>query len=486
MTHVIDHKAKDAAEQECYENIIQTVPQPGYCNATWDEMLCWDQTPPGSVVMQPCPSYVHDISRTGRAFRECGMDGIWFHPDPNTNTTSGWTNYTDCLKADPEIAAISSDLSRIELMSNIGYAFSLVSLVIAVLIMCLARRLHCKSNSLHINLFLAFIFRALASLMKDVLFVDGLALKKDVVRVSSNKVVFRQEGVHWECKLIVSIFLYTVSASMMWIFMEGLYLHMLVYKTLFTERTGIRMYVIIGWLSPFLFIIPWIMVRLFLDNTFCWNLDEHGYIWILRTPIIVTILINFVFFINIVRVLCIRMKSHTNVKGNHHQLRKLAKFSLVLIPLFGVLYIVASAYPSGVDVQADMIYLYCEMFYNSFQGCLLALLFCFLNEEVHNEVRRCWYRQRQSDNMFTRTFTLSSFRKGSYFSHSTAATGHNKNTKRVVLECPTIKENDSSEQEALADETRRKHYNSGTPNGDSKVKRYAEEDSNDQRSPLMD
>ena len=29
--------------------------------------------------------------------------------------------------------------------------------------------------------------------------------------------------------------------------MEGLYLHMLVYKTLFTERTGVRMYVVLGW-----------------------------------------------------------------------------------------------------------------------------------------------------------------------------------------------------------------------------------------------
>jgi len=41
--------------------------------------------------------------------------------------------------------------------------------------------------------------------------------------------------------------MYALSASMMWIFMEGLYLHMLVYKTLFTERTGVRMYVVLGW-----------------------------------------------------------------------------------------------------------------------------------------------------------------------------------------------------------------------------------------------
>lgn len=52
---------------------------------------------------------------------------------------------------------------------------------------------------------------------------------------------------HWECKLIVVLFMYSVASSMMWIFMEGLYLHMLVHKTLFTERNGIRLYVMFGW-----------------------------------------------------------------------------------------------------------------------------------------------------------------------------------------------------------------------------------------------
>ena len=54
---------------------------------------------------------------------------------------------------------------------------------------------------------------------------------------------------------MVTIFLYTVAASLMWIFMEGLYLHMLVYRTLFTERNGIRLYVLLGW-GKFMQVIP--------------------------------------------------------------------------------------------------------------------------------------------------------------------------------------------------------------------------------------
>lgn len=44
---------------------------------------------------------------------------------------------------------------------------------------------------------------------------------------------------------------------------------------------------------------------------------------------------------------------------------------LVLVPLFGVIYIasivVTLVYPAGQSVKADIIYLYGEMFYNSFQ-----------------------------------------------------------------------------------------------------------------------
>lgn len=52
---------------------------------------------------------------------------------------------------------------------------------------------------------------------------------------------------HWECRLLQTIFMYTICASQMWIFVEGLYLHMLIYKTWSTERNGARPYIILGW-----------------------------------------------------------------------------------------------------------------------------------------------------------------------------------------------------------------------------------------------
>lgn len=52
---------------------------------------------------------------------------------------------------------------------------------------------------------------------------------------------------HWECKLLFTLFVYTISACAMWIFMEALYLYMMVYKTMFTEKHGVQLYVIFGW-----------------------------------------------------------------------------------------------------------------------------------------------------------------------------------------------------------------------------------------------
>ena len=42
-----------------------TICIPGHCNVTWDRILCWDQTPAGQTVRQPCPRYVLDMSKTG-------------------------------------------------------------------------------------------------------------------------------------------------------------------------------------------------------------------------------------------------------------------------------------------------------------------------------------------------------------------------------------------------------------------------------------
>ena len=41
--------------------------------------------------------------------------------------------------------------------------------------------------------------------------------------------------------------MFAISATQTWILMEGLYLYMLIHRTITTERYGVRPYVLLGW-----------------------------------------------------------------------------------------------------------------------------------------------------------------------------------------------------------------------------------------------
>ncbi|CAG5116980.1 unnamed protein product, partial [Candidula unifasciata] len=278
-------------------------------------------------------------------------------------------------------------------------------------------RLHCKSITLHINLFLAFILRASISFMKDRLLVNGLGLPQDV-KHNGGGLEFILEGTHWECRTLFVMLMFAISASQTWMLMEGLYLYLLIHKTMATERLGVNPYVIVGWALPWTFLIPWIVVKSNFENTYCWNMQEDpAYFWILKGPWTAIVFINFFFFLDIIRVLMTRVRDSQRHAGRS-QYRKFGKFILVLIPLFGIMYIVLNvAFPSEVQGRGyNVIYLYVEMGYNSFQGFILALLFCFLNEDVHTEIRRSWQRhkfRRQNSNIFRSSRPQSSWHRTS-------------------------------------------------------------------------
>ncbi|XP_052791263.1 secretin receptor-like [Mya arenaria] len=369
-----------------------------YCNQTFDDIACWPDTPAGTVQYIACPTYIQGFYTDGNATRICLPDGKWF-VNPVTNST--WSNYSQCLKPTnpqeeiPQLFMVH--IVYIRVMSTTGYAISFCSLLLAVFIMVKFKRLHCPRNTVHLHMFVSFILRAILTFLKDLLLVQGLGFAFDLEQ-TGDKLVFKQEGLHWECKLLITLFHYVLSANYMWILVEGLYLHTLVYVSVFSERSTVRWYYLLGWGTPFLSIVPWVIVRITLENILCWNTNPTvGYFWILKGPIWLSIMVNFFFFINILRALFYKLHKPKLRKpcpsaARHNRYRRLAKATLILIPLFGVHYIVFMGVSENVNPTTEVVILYIEMFFNSFQGFLVAVLFCFLNREVQLELKKTWYR----------------------------------------------------------------------------------------------
>lgn len=88
----------------------------------------------------------------------------------------------------------------------------------------------------------------------------------------------------------------------------------------------------------------------------------------------------------------------TSKRETENNYKKLLRSTLVLIPLFGVYYTVFLILEQWADLNnnelAEVIWLYTETLFSSCQGCIVASLYCFLNDEVHQEIRRFWRRMK--------------------------------------------------------------------------------------------
>ena len=71
---------------------------------------------------------------------------------------------------------------------------------------------------------------------------------------------------------------------------------------------------------------------------------------------------------------------------------------MTLIPLMGIEYIIFNFVPNE-DYLAHIRYKF-DLFFISFQGLFVSVLFCFINQEVKREIRRSYQRRQVSSEKF--------------------------------------------------------------------------------------
>uniref|UniRef100_F6WLY3 Transcription factor RFX3 n=1 Tax=Xenopus tropicalis TaxID=8364 RepID=F6WLY3_XENTR len=333
------------------------------CIGIWDNITCWDTARHGEKVTQNCPVALrHILRKQGNITRTCKRTG-WTDIYPDIVEACGY-NDSEPMKLNFYII--------VQTIYTFGHSVSLIALTIGSTILCLFRKLHCTRNYIHLNMFISFILKAISVLIKDgFLFSNPESCPESLIG----------------CKVILVLMQYCVMANFYWLLVEGLYLQTLL-VVIFTSHKLFIVYLLIGWGIPTIFIIIWIVSRVYLDDTECWDTNDHSVPWwIIRIPIIISITLNFCLFINIIRILLQKLLS-PDVGGNDQsQFKRLAKSTLLLIPLFGVHYMVFVGFPmpSFSDCQ-----IWFELCVGSFQGLVVAILYCFLNTEVQGELKRKW------------------------------------------------------------------------------------------------
>ncbi|KAM8843656.1 glucagon receptor isoform 1-T1 [Synchiropus picturatus] len=367
---------------QCLDIIDSTPPASGVvCNRTFDQYACWPDGLPGSVVNVSCPWFLpwfHKVQQ-GLVYRVCDKDGKWSRK-----------NTSEC-EDDPGQQQYGRILSQFRTMYTVGYSLSLGALLLALGILITFRKLHCMRNNIHMNLFASFILRAVSILVKDAL----LTLTLDPQSSSNNRTTIwvNIPAVTW-CRSAVVMMQYSVMANNYWLLVEGIYLHSLLVITVFSERKYFYMYLTIGWGAPLIFVLPWITVKYMYENEECWERNINmGYWWIIRSPILFAYLINFFIFIRIIKILMSKLRAH-QMRYTDYKFR-LAKSTLTLIPLLGIhailfTFVIDESVPKGSMLR--LIRLFCDLLFNSFQGLLVAILYCFVNKEVQSEMLKKWKR----------------------------------------------------------------------------------------------
>ncbi|KAK3588000.1 hypothetical protein CHS0354_014524 [Potamilus streckersoni] len=339
-----------------------------YCNRTVDIVGgCWDDTPAGSMAVIQCPD-IPGYNTKAQAHKQCTINGTWYV------TTSGreWANYSSCLSQQKE-----EDTRRDIFIYVVGFSLSLLMLTISLFIFFRFKQLRCDRITIHKNLFISYVFTGVSWMPYYFLVsLDGPT---------------QLENPLW-CQVLFVATQYFTACNFLWMFCEGLYLNTIMVYAFNSGKVLIISCYVIGWLFPLVLTGIYAGVRgstkSEMDTIDCW-LHDSSYQWILNGPVILSITVNVIFLINIVRLLVTKLRQMPEAS----QTRKATRATLILVPLLGLQYLLFPVRPEKGTVLAEVYHVTVALAI-SLQGALVSLIYCFCNGEVLSIMKRKWKQHR--------------------------------------------------------------------------------------------
>ncbi|XP_031417336.1 glucagon receptor-like isoform X1 [Clupea harengus] len=301
---------------------IQQDPHPAglFCNRSFDLYACWPDALPGTLVNVSCPSYlpwVHTVQH-GVVRRHCSLDGHWVRDSEGHL----WRDMSECEEEQSTYIQelwLKQVMLSFQILYTVGYTLSLLSLLSALIILLTIRKLHCMRNYIHANLFVSFILRAVAVLLKDSL-LDQHWSRQITTHADIGDMLSHRAAIG--CRIAQALMQYFVLANHYWFFGEALYLHSVLIASVFMDNNNCLPYGLLGWGTPLMFVIPWMLMKLLKENKECWAINENmNYWWIIRVPILFASLVNFMIFMKILKVILSKLRADNQHRYPDYKLR---------------------------------------------------------------------------------------------------------------------------------------------------------------------
>ncbi|XP_034839487.1 calcitonin gene-related peptide type 1 receptor-like [Maniola hyperantus] len=330
-----------------------------YCPRTFDGFACWDETPAGSTAFQKCPSFIVGFDPKRYAYKKCMENGTWFKLLPEAILP--WTNYTTCVNVE--------DLdfwSTVNHIYVVGYSISVVALILSLVVFYYFRSLQCTRIRIHMHLFTSFAINNLL----------WIFWYKAVV----NNVTVIQDNKMW-CQVLHIITHYFMVTGYIWMFCEGLHLHIALVVVFVKDDVAMLWFGLIGWGVPLIIMAAYSTARYLTPGATerCW-MDHSDTFWIIVVPVVMSLFTSLIFLVNVVRVLLTKLHPAPNQHASVAA-KKAVRAALILIPLFGLHFILIPFRPS-TNSPGERFYQVFSALLTSLQGACVAVLFCFTNHDV--------------------------------------------------------------------------------------------------------
>ncbi|XP_022654703.1 corticotropin-releasing factor receptor 1-like isoform X2 [Varroa jacobsoni] len=355
-----------------------------WCPIVWDGISCWPPVPVGESAEKPCKPLLANIGRThhiydhtdAHAYRVCGQNGRWMENQ---------TNYNACVALINPSAVSPPSLAMT--VTGILLVFSCISLIFltaTAFIFTHFRSLHCSRTRVHLNL--------VVSLMINSVMLISLSMPIALNSTDEEDAGALIRQIPWLCKAILVFKMYSSSSSINWMFVEGLLLHSRITTSIFqTKPAPFKLYHFIGWGVPLAFCIPWaIQMEEAMGSSTCWEGYVYSsWLWLIIAPRLVAVIVNFIFLVNIIRILVTRVKA---VSVENTQFKKATKATVLLFPLLGLTHLLFCINPQEAEPRLRNMYMLTNSILQSSQGIFVSVIYCFMNSEVQACLRNAYLR----------------------------------------------------------------------------------------------